>query len=1093
MARSISFDVLAEDKASKVLGDVAAEVTALERRIDGADGTIDVDADTSKARKQIAQVDAQLARLNAKSLKVDAEIGQAQRKLQILLAEAKEATGDRKLKIDSDIEGVRADLRALAAQKVSIDLETVAVRSNIEEISRSLDRAIEEPRQADVDISDALASIEGVSRKQAEVWARRNKVLLDIGDAEADVRRLSAEMATVTDERRKVEIDLQMGRKLAEIALLKRELKDVESSRIDVDAVGAFAKLAQVGTQLRAVQTPITIAIGVSGAVEVLQWIASVSAGLASLGAVGVASGGIAAASFAGIGDALDAMGQKADTGGAKATASASAIRSATRGVEQAQRDLRDAYDGVQAAEREVEASKRGVAEAERGVERASRDAEDAVKGLYAADLDITRAEQDLEQARQSAIRTLQDYDTRTKGMALSQKDASLSVREAEARLNQVMSDEKATSLQRERAALSLEQARQREADLTIEATRLAEDKAKVDAKGIDQSDQMVSAQARLESAHDRQRDAAQRVVDTQQALSDAQQKVGDAQQKVADSMVGVQKAHEKVELATQRLADSQLALREAMAPKGGGGTQVDKLREAMERLTPEGQRFVEFLKQLQDGELKQLQDASQANFLPGLQSGIEEFLANLGDARDEVSRIAGEFGGFFDDIGPAAGRAAAALLRLADLGAATTFDGLADSVTAILDRFTDWANSQSPEEISRQIRQVGNDIKDLWTYGVRSFRALQVAWELLQFSGDMFKDPVRALLELYEATRKFADVIPGMKGTLPDLSGALDDLEGATRGADSATSGLEGSSRRLEQAQRDVISVAREQHDGFLRSEEASIRYGRALDRARDAIRENGAGWSTSTEKGRENRQALLDLIQASNDTITSLQNQGASVDTVRAKYQEQRQKLIDVATQMTGNRQKAQEYVDKLLAIPSTRTTTVVANTANASNALQDLQNKLARLNGTLTVNVNTGGYGQGLGVYKSSGGWVGANVSSATPFGGGPRGSDTVPGWLDPNEFVVRASAAKEWGPLLELINAGASPDEVSGSLAGYAGRGIPAQRGGSGEATIVFQITNAVVGQEDALQRAVVAALGQASARGLLPPSLRVATS
>jgi hypothetical protein len=39
----------------------------------------------------------------------------------------------------------------------------------------------------------------------------------------------------------------------------------------------------------------------------------------------------------------------------------------------------------------------------------------------------------------------------------------------------------------------------------------------------------------------------------------------------------------------------------------------------------------------------------------------------------------------------------------------------------------------------------------------------------------------------------------------------------------------------------------------------------------------------------------------------------------------------------------------------------------------------------------------------------------------FKSGPRGTDTVPAWLSPGEFVVNSSATKKFGPQLKAMNA------------------------------------------------------------------------
>ena len=727
MARSVSFDVLAIDKASSALSEVAREVTKLDEKISAAGGQIEVDAETTKASEKLRAIDSQLARLNAKSLKVDADTQQAERQLQILRAElAKTTDGDKRVKVEADIAQAQAKLRSLAAEKVSIDVDTAGAQAKV---------------------ATLRTSINSLDRK---------------------------------------------------------------SVNVDVDAAGAFGKLALLGQQLRNVQTPVTIAVGFAAVMEALQWVQRLAAGIASLGAVGVVSGGVAVAAFSGIGDAVTAMGEKATTGGAKVSASASSIRSATRQVEAAQRDLRDANENVTRSE----------------------------ESLADAQKDAQRAVESLDDARRAAIRTLQDYEMRSKGMALSQESASLAIAEAEQRLAEVQKDSKSSSLERARAELNVREAIQRRNELELEGTRLAEDKAAADKKGVEGSDQVVSAQDRIAQANKR----------------------------VEEAQRDLQKSHEQVALAVQRLSDSQLALKEAMKPPSGGGSAVDKFAEDMKKLTPEGQKFVRFLRGLLDGELKELRDTSQSKFLPGLQDGITSFMAQLDSANADIGAVATAMGGFFKDIGPSAGKAADALLRLASLGAETTFDGLAGSVTEVLDGFTEWANSQSAAEIQADIREIGDDVVHLKDMAVVAYHTMAAAWDALvsatSLSGNVWSNPVEALGKLYEAIRHVADMIPGLSGKLPEAGQLLKDMGDSGSVAVPQIDHV-GSSATNAASQIDRMrESARQAIDTFNSSEQAAITFAASLDRARDAAQQNGATLDIHREKGRANRQDRKSVV---------------------------------------------------------------------------------------------------------------------------------------------------------------------------------------------------------------------------------------
>ncbi len=138
--RSISFDLLAIDKASVALAKVGKEVADRGDQIDQASGTVEIDADTAKAREQVARLDSDLAKLNAKSLRIDMETAAAERQLAILRAELARTTDEqRQVRIDGDISGVMAKLAQLRAEKVSVDVDTNRISSSLARVRSQLD------------------------------------------------------------------------------------------------------------------------------------------------------------------------------------------------------------------------------------------------------------------------------------------------------------------------------------------------------------------------------------------------------------------------------------------------------------------------------------------------------------------------------------------------------------------------------------------------------------------------------------------------------------------------------------------------------------------------------------------------------------------------------------------------------------------------------------------------------------------------------------------------------------------------------------------------------------------------------------------
>ncbi|MBQ1165579.1 hypothetical protein KBZ21_47150, partial [Streptomyces sp. A73] len=71
------------------------------------------------------------------------------------------------------------------------------------------------------------------------------------------------------------------------------------------------------------------------------------------------------------------------------------------------------------------------------------------------AQRDARRAQQDLTDARREAARELEDLNARLAGAQLSQRDAALSVREAQAELTRTVKDAGSSELDRARAQLA--------------------------------------------------------------------------------------------------------------------------------------------------------------------------------------------------------------------------------------------------------------------------------------------------------------------------------------------------------------------------------------------------------------------------------------------------------------------------------------------------------------------------------------------------------------------------------------------------------------------------------------------------------------
>ncbi|WP_157099360.1 hypothetical protein [Microbispora sp. ATCC PTA-5024] len=429
----------------------------------------------------------------------------------------------------------------------------------------------------------------GFRAKLDNAFKRLPKIELDANSTPAEVKiaELRKQLETLRDK--KVGVDIDAGAALAEMHMIQRELSAIDDRDISFDVragvAGAMAELAAVDAEISRLDGQ-TANVNVSADVmAALTAIASVRAALAalvaapaliSIGAIGASLGGAFAAAGAGAvgfaGVAIPALGrvndalkqQQTAAGGAggatqslaqkQAQAAASAlqlaqaqervrraneaVKDASRGVVQAQQDVKRAQDAVAQAASEGAAR---VADAVRRVSDAERQYADAVRASK-------DAQEALNDARREAARDLEDLGNRLADTQLDQRQAALDLADAKKQLDAVQGNRNSSAADIERATIAYERAQQRVKELGTEVQRLQQDKSEADAKGVEGSDRVKSAQDALAAAN-------QQVADSQQAIADAQRGVAEAQTQAARD---VAQAQDRVAQAQERLLDAQ-------------------------------------------------------------------------------------------------------------------------------------------------------------------------------------------------------------------------------------------------------------------------------------------------------------------------------------------------------------------------------------------------------------------------------------------------------------------------------------------------------------------------------------------------------
>ena len=465
---------------------------------------------------------------------------------------------------------------------------------------RSLDAAIREGRrfdgmqftaQLDADYRQVDRKLSLVKAKLQQFAGNKYTAKLDIdrsmfaramSSADADLKRMGGGK------------DFRFSADLNSQPVLQK-LQEIENAaNRTADSIGSGFTSSFQKVKYTAIFSGITL-----GATAAAPALASLVAGL---GVVGSSAAGVGAAVKAYAKEQKDAD-KVAASGAAAAVSNAIALRNAQQQIGDARRNqARVAVD-----------AQRRIAEAERQEIDAARD--------------LVSAQKRIETARREATRALQDAIDKAAGWALSQEAATVAVMRAEERRKEVFMDGASTDLDKREAVLNLAEAQHRMNEILKEGARDQEDAADAVRKGVEGSDQVVSAK-------EAERDAQERLADTQRSTSQAYL---DAARSQEDAARGVDRA-------LQGLADVQA---QQAASAGTAAAKSNEFAEAMEKLSPAGQKFVRQLLAMKAG-YDRLSATSQGALFPGMTRMLQAFQ----QLEPEITAGFREIGGALSDTG---------------------------------------------------------------------------------------------------------------------------------------------------------------------------------------------------------------------------------------------------------------------------------------------------------------------------------------------------------------------------------------------------------------------------------------------------------
>jgi len=318
---------------------------------------------------------------------------------------------------------------------------------------------------------------------------------------------------------------------------------------------------------------------------------------------------------FQGVGKAISA-GLKAQEGG---TAGANNQTAALRRLRDARLSLKRLLE--QEAPQVLAEARERAAEAADAAADAIRNAERANRTYNESQQESLSAINDLNNARDRAREKIQQLRFELEGGAISEKKARLEFEKARDSL-QAVQDLPPNSRARQEAELAFAQA-----ELNLRKA--------IDSNSDLRKEENAATQAGVEGSKDVV-DAKDRIAKASQDESDAAIAASRAMKQAAEAQMAAQKAAQAASAGgavekelNQRIADTRQAVKDAEDALKQGAGAVDAYRQALEKLSPEARRFVEFIT---DDDIQASFRALRASAGRQLFGPLEEAIQNLID-----------------------------------------------------------------------------------------------------------------------------------------------------------------------------------------------------------------------------------------------------------------------------------------------------------------------------------------------------------------------------------------------------------------------------------------------------------------------------
>ncbi|HUR05392.1 MAG TPA: hypothetical protein VM347_22820, partial [Nonomuraea sp.] len=773
-----------------------------------------------------------------------------------------EALSNKTVGIDIDAATARAQaadieerLRRIGAAhpNVAVRADTARAIASLQALQAQIDEVTADPARIRVEADGTFGQRLRAQVQAAEASLPNINLTADSTDVDVEIARLRAQLTSLRDVR--IGVDMDAATATARIDAIQARLQRLAASNADVavriDASAAAAQLATmqalvnrldgqtatVNVRVSGMQLLVTAALAFGPAI--LPVLPVVAAGLGAVAAAGTAAaagigavGLVAAPALKDIGKALQAQkaaqdaatnatyqGGAASGQGAKQAAAAagaqqslaSAHRNAARQISQAEQAVGDAVRSSAEANRrateQVVQAKRGLADAVQQAADQQRDAAERVisaeDSLADAQRTARQAQQDLTQARRDAKAELAELGDRLTSAQLSERDATLSVQEAQNRLNAVRAKGAAAgSLELQRAQLAYEQSVQRLKEQKAETKSLSAEKEAADKAGVEGSTTVRDAQQRLADADravtDQQKELTKARSEQQRAAVKGAQDIADAQSRVAESQRNVTRtqedgarsvarAQESLSAAQQSAADSIASAQRQVASSSmsaAGGIDQAAIAQAkyqaeLAKLTPSARdtfdafidlrsAFSAWSKSLQPAVMPLFTRAlvGLKNSLPGLTPFVKSAADAIGNLQDRASRgfKSPWWKGFKKDL---SGSVKPAIEGLG-IAFGRIFKGMAGVIQAFLPHMDD---------ISERMQRITGRFAD-WGTGLKGSpefeRFLSYSSEMAPKLGDAFGKFFGALLDIGQALSPVSGPLLKLLGGVAEAIGII-------------------------------------------------------------------------------------------------------------------------------------------------------------------------------------------------------------------------------------------------------------------------------------------------------------------------------